>query len=170
MNLIPTLVRERRLLLPCAMSIALHVLAFGLLAPSTERVVSTDAAPRIAVTLLPAAPASPPAPVANPVQALQQPLPRIAERRAAAPAVAPKPPSTTQPAAEQDASVAPVAGAGWNPQAAGQGDAPTQMPGRYQVQLPPSALLSFDVTRSSAGQATVPAGAALIDWRNAADG
>jgi hypothetical protein len=170
MNLVPMLMRERRLLLLCAVSIALHLLVLGLIAATIRRTDSAQPAPSIAVTLLPAAPASPPTPVASQAPAPPKPLPAIAEQRAPAPAVATEPAPTTPAAAEQAAPVAPVAGAGWNALAAGQGDALVQMPGRYRVHLPPSTLLSFELTRNSAGEAPLPAGAALIDWRIGADG
>lgn len=40
-----------------------------------------------------------------------------------------------------------------------------QMPGRYRVRFPPSVLLTYDVTRSSAGGLSAAAGTAQLTWR-----
>ncbi len=44
---------------------------------------------------------------------------------------------------------------------------PVQMPGRYRVRPPPSALLDYDVVRSAPGQAPRAGSAARIDWQSA---
>ena len=172
------LMRERRLVLLCAVSLALHLLALGLLAPSAERAAGFNASPRLVVTLLPAASV----PVALPASALAKPLPRVVAQRAPMQEPVPaEPPAIAQsttpdaipdshqaatPAAEPATlTAAPISGAGWNALPPSQGEAPVQMPGRYRTRLPPSALLTFELTRSAPGQAAVPAGAALIDWR-----
>lgn len=168
MTIVSMLAQERRLVLLCAVSVALHLLALSVIADAPERTTRSDGAPRIAVTLLPAVVPARQAPPAAAPQPLEQPLPPVAARRPPPPAPAAAVPAPV--ANEAAAPAAPVAGAGWSAVAAGAGDAPVQMPGRYRVRLPPAALLSFALTRSDAGAAPVAAGAALIDWRIGADG
>jgi hypothetical protein len=170
MTIVSMLAQQRRLGLLCVASVALHLLALWVIADGPQRSARTDAAPRIAVTLLPAlvpVRQASPAAVAPPLaQPLAQPMPRVAAQRPPSPAPAAAP---TQAAGEAAAPAAPVDGAGWSAVAAGAEDTPVQMPGRYRVRLPPAALLSFALTRSGAGAAPAAAGAALIDWRIGAD-
>lgn len=168
MRIVSLLAQERRLLLLCAVSVALHLLALGLIVPSAERARDGDAAPRIAVTLRP--PVTAPAPIAAAIPApAPQPAPRpVASSvrpalQAALATVAGEPAAAPSPAP-------PLAGAGWNAVAAGQGEAPVQMPGRYQARPPPPVLLAFALTRTGPGQAPEAAGAASIDWRIGAGG
>ena len=196
MKLVPILMREWRLLMLCTVSLALHLIALDLFAPSTERTADAGATPCIAVTLQPAAtaPGAEPAPpeqnrlphlVARPVPTPEPAIPpaivqsakpdatidatidttpvrALATTPDATPATAL---ATTPPAKPATLPAPPIAGAGWNALTASEGEVLIRMPGRYRTRMPPSALLTFELTRSDAGQAPVAAGAALIDWR-----
>jgi len=54
--------------------------------------------------------------------------------------------------------------------AATPGIAPLQMPGRYRVRLPPSAILRYAVTRSAPGQAAAAGEPAQLTWESTDQG
>ncbi|WLI91488.1 DUF3108 domain-containing protein [Massilia sp. R2A-15] len=142
MKIFGLIAREKRLLALCAASALLHaaVLLFG-----RVDLRGSPAAPAALSVRLQAAPApSPPAPHAPP--------PPI-RSTGSAPA-----PITPAPAAAPSA-------AGWSAVPDNDDSAAQHVPGRQAVQLPPSALLAYAVTRSAPGQAPAAAGAAQLEWR-----
>ncbi|MBC7453862.1 MAG: hypothetical protein H7335_09170 [Massilia sp.] len=129
----------------------MHLIVLGMLAPPTERAVGAYAALPIAVTLLPAAPASAEQMAPPPSAAWRAPMPTPGRSEFPAIAHSAAPDATsltspdttsTAPTAEATAPFAgsiPIAGAGWNALPPSQGEAPIRMPGRYRTRMPPSA-------------------------------
>jgi hypothetical protein len=151
------LARHRRLVALGGLSLLLHVLAFALLdilvaAPPAQ--VGTPIALRLAHA---AGPAAPIAPAAAPH--------REAASSAPAPTTAPAP---AQPAAQLPAMQPLLPASDTATQApssdAAPGIAPLQMPGRYRVRLPPSATLSYTVTRTTPGRAPAAGEPAQLIW------
>lgn len=165
---VPT--RQRRLLALCAASAAIHLALLELVArqgggtPSAMRPAGTDLRLRL-VPPLPstlarsartaeAAPA-PEEPVAPPTPPRPLPPPPVVarpEHPAAPPAVA----TGAQAVAPATAVPAPSAAAG---------PALVQMPGRYRVLFPDSAVLTYTQQSQRPGAPPQPTGPARIDWR-----
>jgi hypothetical protein len=162
MKIVSLLTHERRLVLLCAVSAALHLLVIGWVAAPAQHSPARDAAPRIAVSLQPLDPSAPPSAAAAAFRSMAAPVPKRSVQRT--PALAPAADASAPAQPLQAAQIAPLAGAGWNPLAEGTGEAPVQLRGRYRVRVPPPSLLTYAVTRT-AGAATAPAGAGQLDWR-----
>ena len=154
------LARHRRLVAWVGLSLLLHLLAFALLdvlvTPSPPPASGAPLALRLVderVAALPAEadPAPAPAAAASPLSSAAAPALPLP----ATPVVA-SPPALPHPAAATQAPAAPAAAAA--------GIAPLQMPGRYRVRLPPSARLSYTVTRSLPGQSAVTQDSAQLLW------
>ena len=150
------LARHRRLVALGGLSLLLHAFAFALLdalvapppvqvgAPIALRLVRETAAPARATT----AQAAPSTAASSPVAPSAS-----AQPRAELPAMQP-----LLPAAET------AAGSAAPSPATTPGIAPLQMPGRYRVHLPPSAILSYTVTRTVPGQQNAAAEPAQLVW------
>lgn len=160
MNNASLLGRHRRLLALCGLSLLLHLLAIAWIAKHSAP-ASNAAAPERAITVrlqpAPGATARPPEPLALRAAA-PEPIP--APTPAPAPAV-PAPPTAAPPASE----AAPEAARNPPAPAAPDQEEPEAMPGRYRVRMPPSARLTYALSRGVAGQAAQPAGAASIAWK-----
>lgn len=158
--------RHRRLLVLCACSAAAHLALLELLAARGAGPfdVTPAADAGLSIRLVPARTASRPstdaAAATAPAAAAPRPSPRpvaasTPSRDARAQSVPPAPPTpaaTAIAAAPSDA-----------------GPPLLQMPGRYRVRLPPSAVLTYDVERQRASGAPAPAGAAHLSWRTDGD-
>jgi hypothetical protein len=152
------LARHRRLVALGGLSLLLHVLAFALLdilvaAPPAQ--VGTPIALRLAHA-------------AEPAAAIPSAAARRSEAAASAGTAAAIAPLPAQPRAElpamQPLLPAPDATAPAPASNAAPGTAPLQMPGRYRVRLPPSATLSYTVTRTTPGRPPVAAEPAQLVW------
>lgn len=150
------LARHRRLVAWVGLSLLLHLLAFAVLdvlvAPAAPSAVGAPLAlrlgdQRLAAPLAQADTTAPPA-AAPPASAAAQPL--------ASPPV-PAPPAAVAP--PDSATQAPPAQAG-----VAAGIAPLHMPGRYLVRLPPSARVTYTVTRTLPGQSAVTQDSAQLLW------
>lgn len=147
------LARHRRLAAWVGLSLLLHLLAFilidGLVVPRPPAIGTP-----LALRLVPAQPAPPPARPAQTAPAARA-LPAAPPAQAAEPAPAsrPAPPSPSTIAAEAPA-----------PASATPGSAPLQMPGRYRVRLPPSSTLHYAVTHTAPGQPALASEAAQLVW------
>jgi hypothetical protein len=154
MKIAAVLAAHRRLLALCAASLLLHVAAIEWIAArAATRARSPLAAPPAPLALRLAAPgasAATPAAAAPPARR-QAPAPKHGQPQRAPPAVA-----APLPAAVSETPMP------------GSDDAPVQMPGRYRVRMPPSARLSYALSRALPGQPAAPAGSARIEWQ--ADG
>ena len=162
------LLRERRLLLLCAVSTVAHALVLGMLARSQPRLRQNAPPPALAVSLHGGAPAAPAPVVSAPADGQQAPLaPRSLSRSGPAPrasgrAALPAP----DPATAASAPAPTRSGAGWDVAADGADNSAPHLPGMQAVQAPPSAALAYAVTRQeSADGAASDAGAAFLDWR-----
>jgi hypothetical protein len=152
------LARHRRLVALGGLSLLLHLLALAwidaLVAPPPPRI----GAP-IALRLVhkpAAAQTTVAAQSAQPQAALASPLAHASGQ--ARPALPPMRPLLPSPGAADPAAPAPA------PASAAPGIAPLQMPGRYRVRPPPSARLSYAVTRTVPGRLPVAGEAAQLAW------
>jgi len=174
--------RHRRLFVLCACSAAVHVAILKFVAahgPGPAAVVPS--AGELSVRLTPSragageAPApstfplasAPVTPAPRTTTAAHAPPDRATEARPAAaptPAAAPAPASApaAPSASEAPAPDVPARGAAESPEPA---PPPMQMPGRYRARLPPSVLLTYDLTRPGTDGASATAGTAQLAWR-----
>lgn len=180
MNIAVHLARHARLLVLCGLSLLLHLLALAWFAPRLELADRVPAGTPLALRLA-TAPAPAPAPVAivgpdarteeaaaaPPPPAAPAPTPERA--LAASPSIALPPmtpllpaPSAPGPQAEPERAV-PASGL---PAAAGA--IPRQMPGRYLVRMPPSARLTYALSRAQPGRAPANEGEAQLVWETGA--
>jgi hypothetical protein len=157
MKIAAVLAGHRRLLALCAASLLLHVVAIEWIAArSAIRARSPLGAPPAPIALRlaargvsAAAPAPPPRAALAPAR-MAPPAPAAASAKPTLPAA----PALAQPSAAPDAA---------------DGDQElVQMPGRYRVRMPPSARLTYSLTRALPGRPPAPAADARIDWQ--ADG
>jgi len=171
------LARHRRLLALGGLSLLLHLLALAWIggrfeadarqapgvaialrlersaAPAQPAAQETGGAPAAAAP----APASAPTPTARDRAAIAASTPALPPLQALAPAAAQDPPPP-----QPGALPAPAPPALGDP----RGAAVQQMPGRYQVRMPPSARLRYAVTRSRPGRAPQAGGEAQLVWES----
>lgn len=149
--------RQRRLLLVCAVSAALHLLALEWLAHPAPRLRAVAPQPSLSVRL-----AAPPA-QHGAAAAPAPPVPAAdIGRAAAAPASIATPAPAPGAGAKRPAAAAPPPG--WDIAAAADDAALAHTPGYQSVQAPPDALLSYAITRQAPGQPATAAGAATLAW------
>jgi hypothetical protein len=156
------LARHRRLVALGGLSLLLHVLAFALVdalvAPPPAQ-VGTPIALRLAHAAAPQAPTTlaasprPPAPASSAASSAASPAVATvpAQPRAQLPAMQPLLPAPDTATRAPSSDTAP-------------GIAPLQMPGRYRVRLPPSATLSYAVTRTAPGRTPAAGEPAQLVW------
>jgi hypothetical protein len=174
MNLNAFLSRNRRLLLLCAVSVALHGALLELAArrlpgPSARMPMHAPLALRLAQVspLPPPAPPMPPAPSRAPLNVPEPSIAHPSRPHEAPPprpsAAAAKPTSVSQAGKAgkaDDAAAAPTE------QLAGE-HAPQQMPGRYRVRMPGAARLRYQTLEQGRTPASQPA---YLDWLPGAEG
>ena len=170
------LARHRRLLALGGLSLLLHLLALAWIGGRFE--ADARQAPGVAIALRlerSAAPAQPAAqetggaPASSTAPAVA-PIPTARDGAAIADTTSALPPlQALAPAAAQDPQP-PQPGALPEPAPPALGDprgaAVQQMPGRYQVRMPPSARLRYAVTRSRPGRAPQAGGEAQLVWES----
>jgi len=167
------LARHRRLLALGGLSLLLHLLALvwiggrsersaraDLGAPIALRLAQSAAAPRAAAPEPTALPAPAPAPTTAPAPPADAPA---GEAAASAPAAMP-PLQPLLPAAPDGAPAPAAAQAAPPPSGDPRGARTLAMPGRYLVRMPPSAHLTYTLTRSRPGAAAAKDGEAQLVW------
>lgn len=160
-------VRRRRLLAVGALSLALHLLAIAWIDTRLRQPPASAGSPVLSVRLTQAArgadqPRAPGDAVRRP-----QPMTRAAAvpvpARPLAPAAAPSP----EPPAARQAAPAVVADVAADVVPGQSGSAIRyRMPGRYRVDPPPSARISYTLQRGPAGGEPGTRGQAWLDWRS----
>jgi len=160
------LARHRRLVALGGLSLLLHVLAFALVdalvAPPPAQ-VGTPIALRLARAAAPQAPATLAASPRLPAAASSPAPSGASSATSAAVATVPAQPRVQLPAM-QPLLPAPDTATRAPSSDTAPGIAPLQMPGRYRVRLPPSATLSYAVTRTVPGRTPAAGEPAQLVW------
>jgi hypothetical protein len=159
MKIAVVLVRHRRLLALCGLSLLLHLLVLDWIARANRAASQRLGEPAPLALHLARAPKAQPAPQ-DPPEAAHSAAAPLRTDAAPAPTSAPSGSAATAGAspalATQEAA----------PALADAGSPLVQMPGRYRVRMPPPAVLVYSLTRTRAGRAEEAAGGAQIVWQH----